>query len=187
MNNTEYYQSILNAITAFESKDEAQEIKDVRDTIKTLIRNEEFKNRFGVKELHFNSKTYAKCFKYNGYSYIGLWGTDFNRTIAWSDDGRQPENEWLYQISFPTGAYIFGDGYLTDVFNKFFVELKLFNPKYLDSANHNLYYTEENSAAVDAALPTLLEKYQAIAAEAYKLLKIENAKAEIARLQAELK
>ena len=50
---------------------------------------------------------------------IARFGKGTGRNILISDDGRQPENEWLYCISFPRGAYIFGDEYPKKTFDDF--------------------------------------------------------------------
>ena len=60
--------------------------------------------------------------------HIGFFDGE-RRSISWSDDGRQPKNETLLYISYPTGAYIFGGDYPTEFFQKFFLELKTYNPK----------------------------------------------------------
>lgn len=124
--------------------------------IELLIKTEELQEEFGIANLVYCSHTWFKC---GYYSTIGLFGEEHNRTISWPDDGRQPEDEWLYHISFPTGAYIFGEDYCTCTFDEFFAELKTYNPKYLDSANHSLYFTSDTAAKVHAALPELLKKY----------------------------
>lgn len=102
------------------------------------------------------------------YISIGLFGKSLNRTISWSDDRTQPDNEWLYSIRFPTGAYIFGDSYPTDAFNKLFEELKSYNPKYTDSRNRTLYYTKETAKAVHEIFDTLYAKYRDISIEESK-------------------
>jgi len=71
---------------------------------------------------------------------VGWWGEKYGRHISWSDDGKQPEDELLLVISFPTGAYIFGDDYPTEFFKEFFQELKTYNPKYTDTTNKTLYF-----------------------------------------------
>ena len=79
--------------------------------------------------------------KFGDYLSIGKWGEKYRRTISWSLDGTQPVDETLLQISFPTGAYMFGEDYPTELFKLFFDELRAFGPKYIDMANKNLYFS----------------------------------------------
>lgn len=69
-------------------------------------------------------------------------------SISWSDDGRQPLNETLLVLSFPTGAYIFDKDYPKPVFKEFFDELRTYNPKYSDSHNSSLYFELKKGAKV---------------------------------------
>ena len=47
-------------------------------------------------------------FKLSNHAAICKYGESLRRTISWSDDNRQPEEgEYLLNISFPTGPYIF--------------------------------------------------------------------------------
>lgn len=148
-----------------------------RHNLPTLIKKTETEEEFGITVENNHSQTWFDC---GQYSVIGLLGTRHHRIISWSDDGSQPEDEWLYQISFPIGAYIFGEGYCTATFEAFFAELKSFQPKYSDSNNHNLYFTSATAAKVHAALPELLKKYAG-------LVQTELNAKRIAKLQEELK
>ena len=114
------------------------------------------------------------------YRHIGWFGGKYKRTISWPDDGRQPEDEMLLVIGFPTGAYIFGDDYPEVLFQKFFLELKTYKPKYTDSANKKLYFSLENAAEVFNRFDGILNKYQ-------ELNKKDSRERKIAKLQKELK
>lgn len=100
--------------------------------------------------------------------YSVLWGVDVRigyyregeRSISWSDDGRQPSNEWLYRISYPTGAYIFGKSYPKETFDKMFDEMKTYNPKYTDTANSVLYFTAENAKTFHDNFKKIENKYR---------------------------
>lgn len=94
------------------------------------------------------------------YGHFSKHGAAIGRTIAWPDDDRQPEEgEWLFVITFSSGAYIFGQHYPKELFNQLFADLKEFKPKYLDSQNHYLYYSHDTAKAVYTALPDLLRLY----------------------------
>ena len=55
------------------------------------------------------------------------------RGISWPDDGNQPDNETLLILKFSTGAYFLDDDYPVELFERFFLELKSFGPKFVDS------------------------------------------------------
>lgn len=101
------------------------------------------------------------------------------RTISWEDNGKKPKGERLIKFSYPTGAYIFGGDYPTIFFEKFFFELKSFNPDYCDSANKSLYFKLENAKDVFNNYDTIFKKY-------YELNKEDFKKREIIRKQKEL-
>lgn len=158
MNKLEAYKLILKTINDCDAQVKLD--SDIRwYELPTLIKKTELEEEFGVAIKNIHSQTWFTC---GYYSAIGLWGSKHNRTISWSDDGRQPEDEWLYQISFPTGAYIFGADYCTETFDAFFAELKSFAPRYSDSANHSLYFTSGTTAEVSTALQVLIKKYSGL-------------------------
>jgi hypothetical protein len=106
-------------------------------------------------------------------------------SISWEDNRKKPVDEWLYEIHFPTGAYIFGEHYPKELFNAFFDELKTYNPAFLDSHNNCLYFRPANAKVVFDALPTILEKYYKRVNEDAKRMRIEALKAELERLKEE--
>lgn len=82
-----------------------------------------------------------------------------NRTIAWSDDGKQICGRFL-KISFSTGAYIFGEDYPKEFFQQFFSELKSIGHESIDSANKCLYFSMENAGKAYEAYKVILKKYR---------------------------
>lgn len=142
----------------------------------------ELKEKYGldidpkqVKSTSFN--------EFHGYCRLYKVGKDFNNSISWSDDGRQPDNELLLNIAFPTGAYIFGEDYPKVLFQKFFLELKSYNPKYTDSHNHCLYFSMDNAKDVFNNFVAIYKKYCEINKEDFKQRKIERMKADLAKLE----
>lgn len=119
------------------------------------------------------------------HEYCRLYkvGKDFNNSVSWSDDGRQPDNELLLNIAFPTGAYIFGEDYPTTLFQRFFLELKSYKPKYTDSHNHCLYFSMDNAKDVFNNFQSIYKKYLEINKEDFKQRKIERMKADLAKLE----
>jgi len=120
------------------------------------------------------------------FDYIRLYsvGENFNNRISWSDDGSQPDNELLLSICFPTGAYIFGEDYATEFFQRFFNELKTYNPKYTDTTNKTLYFAMDNAKEVFNNFKELLKKYYELNKEDAKLRKIEKMRKDLEKLEA---
>ena len=106
------------------------------------------------------------------------------RRISRSDNGRQPKNETLLCISYPTGAYIFGGDYPTEFFQKFFLELKTYNPKYIDSANNSLYFDLDNAGKIYNAYDSIIRRYYEENEEDFKQRRIKKMKDELSKLEA---
>jgi len=150
------------------------------ETLKCL----EMQQRFGIPLMYHSSTQYQVERAYDNWTHVALYGED-HRKVSWLDEGEQPENEWLYCISFPCGAYIFGDSYPEKTFNAFFNELKSFGAKYCDTANHSLYFTEENSKKVYDAFWGIFNKYKAMVADEMKEQRKKELEAELAKLNKE--
>lgn len=125
----------------------------------------------------------TKFNEFHNYIRIYSVGEKFNNSISWSDDGRQPDNELLVNICFPTGAYIFGEDYPTDLFQKFFLELVSYKPKYSDTNNKSLYFSMDNAKDVFNKFPEIMKKYQELNREDVKLRKIARMKKELEKLE----
>jgi hypothetical protein len=151
----------------------------------------ELKERYGldikpkeVKSLDYN--------KFGEYKSICWFGEKYNRTISWSVDGRQPEDEMLFTFSFPTGAYIFGcSGFLDKdypvaFFKKFWLELKTYNPDYVDEANKALYWKIENASKMFNDFDSILKKYYKLNEEDIKQRKIQKMKDDLAKLEGQV-
>ena len=119
--------------------------------------------------------------RFGDYLSIGLFGEKYGRTISWSDDGKQPEDEVLINLSFSTGAYMFGnlgnssnEDYPKQFFQEFWNELKTYNPKYTDTTNKNLYFSIENGAKIFNEFNDILKKYYELNKEDSKRRKIKK-------------
>ena len=121
--------------------------------------------------------------KLRDHTTLGWWGNKYNRTISWPDDGRQPKDELLLCISFPTGTYIFGEDYPTEFFQRFFLELKSYNPKYIDAANKSLYFSMDNACKIFNEYDSILKRYYEENKEDIKQRKIRKMKIELAKLE----
>ena len=119
------------------------------------------------------------------YMNVGFFPKGEER-ISWPDDGRQPEDEYLLVVRFPTGAYIFGDyfnkDYPTDAFNAFFDDLKSYGPKYTDTVNHCLYFTADVAKDVYWNFRTSMDKHRGDAIEENKRRKREKLEAQLKEL-----
>jgi hypothetical protein len=133
----------------------------------------------------FRYTNHPSWFNIGEHQKIGHYGKENNRTISWSDDGDQPEDEWLYLIQFPTGAYIFGDSYPTATFNAFFVELKTYEPKYSDSHNHCLYFDCEKAKYIHKEFSNIRKKYAGMVKEENKKKRVEAIRKELDELTQE--
>lgn len=178
-------------------------LKAYQELYAVALKNEEHIDRFVVssirdelgqaeKSVEFGVQlNSAGCGWYNveGCSYedVGLFGESQNRTISWSDDGSQPQDEWLFRVCFNAGAYIFGDYFdnccPTQTFQQFFTELKGFEPKYCDSANKALYFTADKAKAVHEAFWPLFNKYKALVKDEMERQRIAELEKELAKLK----
>jgi hypothetical protein len=126
---------------------------------------------------------------YKEYCHIGWWGKKYNRTISWPDDKQQPEDNLLLEISFPTGPYIFGFGsmfnqeYPQEFFQKFWHELRSYNPDYVDSHNNSLYWKIENASVIFNSFDDIMQKFNDLNKEDVKQRKIKAMKDELSKLE----
>lgn len=182
MKTIEAYKKILKVVKSCAKEVAIDSSVDISYKLEQLITREEIQESFGINLMncHNYSGTYFKV----GYEqFIAKYGSEYNRTISWSDDDTQPEDEWLFVISYPTGAFIFGEDYQQETFKQYFDELKRFEPKYVDTVNHNLYYADDVAKVVFEKVDELLKKYYAIAEENRKDSKIEALKKQLEALE----
>lgn len=182
MKTIDAYKKILKVVKSCAKDVAIDSSVDTSYKLEQLITREEIQESFGINLMNCYdySDTY---FNLHGDKFIGKYGSEYNRTISWSDDGTQPEDEWLFVISYPTGAFIFGEDYQQETFKQYFEELKGFSPKYVDTVNHNLYYADDVAKVVFEKVDELLKKYHAIAEENRKEAKIEALKKQLEALE----
>jgi hypothetical protein len=144
---------------------------------------------YGIKNITRNmvrgseSNVYVRI---NDYMYIASMGEKYRRTISWSADGRQPEDEIMLVLSFPTGAYIFGDSYPTELFARLWEEIKSYGYKYVDDMNHNVYFSLDTAAPIANGFRDVLNRYYKIFKEEANIRRAEELKKELARLEENL-
>ena len=183
MNPTEKaYKEILKVLNKYKSEI-VFDVDDLETKAKHHLFGVELVEKYGFK---LNPKTIRSTdwqeLKEN--VTIGFWDGK-NRKVPWSCDGRQPNKETLLRISYPTGAYIFGDDYPTKLFQRFFMELKTYNPKYIDSANKSLYFSLDNAGKIYNAYDSIIKRYYEENKEDSKQRKIKKIKDELAKLEAQ--
>ncbi len=186
------YEKILALVTDEISEDRVELSKS---TLETVIENLKVSERFGIP-LQSATNNHAGWLKvgkrYDDFMTLGKFGENFGRTISWSDNGKQPKKsgEWLLTIRFPTGAYIFGNGSLSDdsypkkTFDLFFDALKEYKPKFCDTANKCLYFTEATAKDVYENFYILFDKYKALVQDELKEKQKQKLRDELARLEA---
>lgn len=156
---------------------------DTRQEIKRVIKAHEISDSFGIDIVFRSFESGDTWVKLSDREFIGKYGKQYNRTISWSDDGRQPNDEWLYMISFPTGAYFFHSDYPTHTFESFWDDLKALSPAYCDTNNSSIYWTSDNAKAAHEVLPLLIEKYRPMAFIEVKKAKADKLREEIEKLE----
>lgn len=116
-------------------------------------------------------------------------GNGSGRYIAWSDDGKQPLNEWLFSLHFSSGSYIFGSDYegQMPLFNSFFDELKSYNPDFSDTMNHSLYWKLENARPVYDNFDEIVKKYYKLIEEDRNRMKADKLRKEIEEIEKKYK
>lgn len=120
------------------------------------------------------------------HRFLSYFGKKYNRQITWSDDDTQPTDEFLLGLSFPNGAFIFGDDYPSVLFNDFFSELKTFNPKYSDTTNKCLYFSMDNAGKIFNTFPSIIKEYREKYAIDFKYREIEKREKELRELKESL-
>lgn len=159
----------------------AFDVKRLKEKSKLHLYGLELKEKHGL-DLDPKSITSLNWNKLGHYITIGWYGDKYGRTISWSDNGEQPTDELLLDISFPTGGYIFGQDYPTEFFQKFFNELKTYKPKYSDTTNNTLYFSMDNASAIFNKFYSILNRYNDENKEDFKKRQIERKKEELQKL-----
>ncbi len=167
----DFYTKILNICKEYKQY-EYDELKDMRNILEKsnnhlmLI---EWKEKYWLDISHeymFYGYSYIKLSNDTIFSYFAnakeeqkKWSGKF---INWEDKGKQPKNEWLYQLSFPTWSYIFWSDYTEDLFERFWNELKTYWPKYCDSHNNHMYFSLDNAKWIYNDYRSIYLKYRDI-------------------------
>lgn len=159
------------------------------DEVKKLLYSIKLQEDYGILNI---TRSMVQCtessvfVRINDNMYIASMGEKYRRTISWSVDGRQPEDEIMLVLSFPTGAYIFGDSYPTELFARMWEEIKSYDFKYLDDVNHNVYFSLDVAAPIANGFRDILNKYYKIFKDEANLRRAEELRRELAKLEENL-
>lgn len=168
------------------------DITTMLDSAKNHLLVIEWSEKYGIELPHktrLYRANYARLNDYLAISYYKDGEEDkeegSGKYISWSDDKRQPKDEWLLVISFPTGGYIFGEDYERhkQLFQDFFDELKSYNPDYSDTMNSGLYWRLESSSDIYKQFGDILQKYRERNRSELKSRKIEALKEELSQME----
>ncbi len=169
------YKDLLKVVKKHSEVFKAQSVALDFNYIKGIIEALEVSERFGVPLNGLQSGDWLRIENvYDDWTALGKFGKKHGREVSWSDNGKQPKDEWLYKIGFPCGAYTFGgDGlwnrdYPEKTFDAFFEELKSYGAAYSDTVNHCLYFREDVSKIVYEDFWGLFDKYKGMVADEIK-------------------
>jgi hypothetical protein len=189
------YQEILTVCEKHKELSENTHMRDIQDMVSSS-RNHlaivDWSEKYGIDIPHdkrLYGSNYMRISEYISFSYYKDGEVDkengSGKFISWSDDGSQPEDEWLLVISFSTGAYIFGRDYdgQKQLFIDFFNELKSYKPKYSDTVNHSLYWSMDNAGKIYKDFAGILEKYRKRNGAELKEREVLRLKDELAKLE----
>lgn len=98
-------------------------------------------------------------------------------------NGPKIEPTELLKISFPIGAYIFGEDYDTELFKEFYKELHDVTPAYEDELNHALYYTAGNGSEAYEHYLQIYKKYNEMSKDRSKQRRIKELEKELKMLK----
>lgn len=153
-------------------------------SIEEKVQELELSVEFNMKLVYHGYEHYDVPNSYDIWSRVLYFGDDGSRKISYPDvHGQQPKNEWLYVMSFTSGAYIFGGNYPVETFRAFFEELKTFEPKYCDTMNSTLYFTKDTAYKVHAAFWDIYLKHKAMVQQEYERQRVKELEAELAKLK----
>lgn len=175
-----------------QNEDTEGTLKEIRVKAKNRVIRYEWEEKYGIKldsDCRFAEYDYASFDDHQGIYYFedGYKSHEGNygRSISWSEGGKQPVDEWLYSVSFGTGAYIFGEDYngQQQLFQDFFEELRTYKPDYEDLHNHCLYWKPENAKEIMSQFKVILNKYRDRNREELKTRKIAKLEEELTKLK----
>lgn len=171
---SEQYRKLIDIMQEYSDLDIKSELGSINEKLKLA----ELSELFGID---LKNKSFSNYIHLN-YDNTKSLGYFKEGSISWSDDGRQPEGEWLYRLSYPCGAYTFHSDYPTETFGKFIDEIKSYNPKYSDTCNKSFYFSPENAKTIHDNIDTIFSKYLSQVKDELKKMKIKKLENELTKL-----
>ena len=168
-------------------------LKDVKKKAENVVIRHKFEKEYGLVLDDSARLSEYDYYKKSSYESISFYKDGYKchkegngRSVAWSEDGKQPVDEWVYSIGFSTGAYMFGDDYegQKKLFQRFFEELRTYKPDYEDLHNNYLYWKVKNAKDIYTNFNEVLKKYRELNQSELESRKIAKLKEEITKLEA---
>lgn len=151
-----------------QNTDEEGTLSDIRIKAKNRVIRYEWQEKYNItlpSDCRFAEYDYFTIDNYQRISYFKegylCKQNRSGRYISWSEGDKQPVDEWIYEVGFSTGAYIFGNDYdyQQQIFQDFFEELRTYKPDYEDLHNHNLFWKIENAKEIMSQFKGIFNKY----------------------------
>lgn len=155
MKEVEVFQNIFNLCEKYIGDNET--IMTIKEKCSLeLFRNEIIeKYNINIPIDKINNTKYIRISSWHGDISLGIYN---EKNVCNMEE--KPDNEMLLSIQFPTGAYIFGEDYDTEIFNEFYKELKTYKPKFCDDLNHYLYFELKNAGKIYNEYENIYKKYK---------------------------
>lgn len=189
------YQGILEVCEKyrdFDNKYSFRDIDDMQNAARGHLMLVDWYEKYGLKIDHGHNphkQNWVNTGEYTAFSRFYDAEADkangSGRFISWSDDGRQPNNEWLFIIGFSTGAYIFGYDYegQQQLFQDFIGRLKSYKPDYSDTVNKSFYWKLENAKPIYDDFGSVLREYREKNRQELDKRKAEKLREQLAELE----
>lgn len=178
-----FYDEILEKC---EKQEKTEAIYAIEDICERQLLADKLKD-FNISFDDIKNTTFIRITEWRGEKCIAMFGPSYPNRKILNSNIQPTEDEMLFYICFSTGAYVFGDDYDKELFNRFFEELKTYEPKYIDEVNHYVYYDLKNGVKVFKDYDKIFKKYTEEHEKRYKRNKYEQLKKEIQKLEEQLK
>ena len=192
----EMIEKIINIVKEFNEEhewtDEYSFLSDLKEKCKKSKIKYEYLDKYNVdiKISNISSEDFIKLdSRYADINIYRVKGTEKSGSYILNSE-KQPNNELLMCYDHPTGPYIFGghswggDSYYdSELFEKYFDELKSYGYSYIDEVNHHIYYTIENGMKLYKNYESICKKYQNIFNESFKKHKLNKLKEQMEELE----
>ena len=144
-----------------EDWDTKNKLDGIIDSLEGLRVKNFMKEGFGLDINLFGRSGRGCFFEVENMPTSGVSVVHWQKNSRVNNSQKQPEvGRWLICFSFPTGAYVFGDEYIWELFNDFWEELKTYKYDFADEINHSLYFYLGNSEDIIENYHEIFSKYK---------------------------